>query len=109
MDDPRNTDNSWMETEAVNYHDDTGEITDCLHLEAGDDTQKVKWVDINDQLKLYARQSQFIQYMVEKWGAHWREGMDPNAMNSDLESPKSLQMDMGLYETNSPEPVLNRG
>lgn len=66
MDDPCNTDNPWMETEAVNYHDDTGEITDCLHLEAGDDTQKVKWVDINDQLKLYARQFQFIQFMAEK-------------------------------------------
>lgn len=24
MDDPRNTDNAWMETEAVNYHDETG-------------------------------------------------------------------------------------
>ena len=26
MDDPRNTDNAWMETVAVNFHDDTGEI-----------------------------------------------------------------------------------
>lgn len=25
MDDPRNTDNAWMETEAVNYHDESGE------------------------------------------------------------------------------------
>lgn len=24
VDDPRNTDNAWMETEAVNYHDETG-------------------------------------------------------------------------------------
>lgn len=29
MDDPRNTDNAWMETEAVNYHDETG---GCLHV-----------------------------------------------------------------------------
>ena len=26
VDDPRNTDNAWMETVAVNFHDDTGEI-----------------------------------------------------------------------------------
>ena len=26
MDDPRNTDNAWMETVAVNFHDDTGEV-----------------------------------------------------------------------------------
>ena len=26
VDDPRNTDNSWMETVAVNFHDDTGEV-----------------------------------------------------------------------------------
>ncbi|PNI41429.1 NUDT9 isoform 3, partial [Pan troglodytes] len=48
VDDPRNTDNAWMETEAVNYHDETGEIMDNLMLEAGDDAGKVKWVDIND-------------------------------------------------------------
>jgi len=53
MDDPRNTgkyflyikqkamiyffniDNSWMETEAVNMHDETGELTKNLKLEAG--------------------------------------------------------------------------
>ncbi len=31
-DDPRNTDNAWMETVAVNFHDDTGrtEIIPCI-------------------------------------------------------------------------------
>ena len=27
MDDPRNTDNAWMETVAMNFHDDTGTVT----------------------------------------------------------------------------------
>ena len=27
VDDPRNTDNAWMETEAVNYHDETSNFT----------------------------------------------------------------------------------
>ncbi|KAF6131848.1 nudix hydrolase 9 [Phyllostomus discolor] len=73
VDDPRNTDNAWMETEAVNYHDETGEIMDNLTLEAGDDAGKVKWVDISDKLKLYASHSQFIKLVAEKRDAHWSE------------------------------------
>ncbi|XP_062964472.1 ADP-ribose pyrophosphatase, mitochondrial isoform X2 [Cynocephalus volans] len=73
VDDPRNTDNAWMETEAVNYHDETGEIMDNLTLEAGDDAGKVKWVDISEKLKLYASHSQFIKLVAEKRDAHWSE------------------------------------
>ncbi|CAF0784122.1 unnamed protein product [Rotaria sordida] len=35
VDDPRNTDNAWTETEAINVHDETGELTKDLELEAG--------------------------------------------------------------------------
>lgn len=63
---------------AVNYHNDTGEIMDHLPLETGDDAKKVKWVDISDQLKLYASHSQFIQLVAEKRGAHWGESIDSN-------------------------------
>ena len=35
VDDPRNTDNSWMETVAVNFHDETGELVGKLQLQAG--------------------------------------------------------------------------
>uniref|UniRef100_A0A8D2AMS4 ADP-ribose pyrophosphatase, mitochondrial n=1 Tax=Sciurus vulgaris TaxID=55149 RepID=A0A8D2AMS4_SCIVU len=73
VDDPRNTDNAWMETEAVNYHDETGEIMDHLPLKAGDDAKEVKWVDVNDKLKLYASHFRFIQLVAEKRGAHWSE------------------------------------
>lgn len=73
VDDPRNTDNAWLETEAVNYHDETGEIMDNLTLEAGDDAGKVKWVDITDKLQLYASHSQFIKIVAEKRDAHWSE------------------------------------
>ncbi|XP_052538982.1 ADP-ribose pyrophosphatase, mitochondrial [Tympanuchus pallidicinctus] len=73
VDDPRNTDNAWMETEAVNYHDETGETMDNLPLEAGDDAGMVKWVDISEKLKLYANHSYFIKLVTEKWGAHWSE------------------------------------
>ncbi|XP_069450787.1 ADP-ribose pyrophosphatase, mitochondrial isoform X2 [Ovis canadensis] len=73
VDDPRNTDNAWIETEAVNYHDETGEIMDNLALEAGDDAGKVKWMDISDKLKLYASHVQFIKRVAEKRDAHWSE------------------------------------
>ncbi|XP_012502621.1 PREDICTED: ADP-ribose pyrophosphatase, mitochondrial isoform X2 [Propithecus coquereli] len=76
VDDPRNTDNAWMETEAVNYHDETGEIMDNLTLEAGDDAGRVKWVDISAKLKLYASHSQFIKLVAEKRDAHWSEDSD---------------------------------
>ena len=44
VDHPWNTDRAWMETEAVNYHDETREVMDLLPLEAGDDAEKVRWV-----------------------------------------------------------------
>ncbi|ETE66064.1 ADP-ribose pyrophosphatase, mitochondrial [Ophiophagus hannah] len=73
VDDPRNTDNAWMETEAVNYHDESGEAMKNLHLEAGDDAGKVKWVDISENLTLYASHSDFVRLVAEKRGAHWKE------------------------------------
>ncbi|XP_073403462.1 ADP-ribose pyrophosphatase, mitochondrial isoform X2 [Dendrobates tinctorius] len=71
VDDPRNTDNAWMETQAVNYHDETGHILDQLALQAGDDAGKVQWVDVSGSCSLYANHAQFIQIVAEKRGAHW--------------------------------------
>ncbi|XP_072273337.1 ADP-ribose pyrophosphatase, mitochondrial isoform X2 [Pyxicephalus adspersus] len=71
VDDPRNTDNAWMETQAVNYHDDTGDLLDQLALQAGDDAGKVQWVDISQKCSLYANHAYFIQIVAEKRGAHW--------------------------------------
>jgi len=35
VDDPRNTDNSWMETIAYNFHDEEGTSVGQFHLHAG--------------------------------------------------------------------------
>ena len=35
VDDPRNTDNAWMETQCFNFHDETGELLRDFKLEAG--------------------------------------------------------------------------
>lgn len=45
VDDPRNTDNAWMETCAVHFHCDT-ELGQQLALEAGYDAVAVQWIDI---------------------------------------------------------------
>ncbi|MEE6516241.1 hypothetical protein FKM82_025525 [Ascaphus truei] len=71
VDDPRNTDNSWMETQAVNYHDETGHLLDLLPLHAGDDAGKVQWVDVSSSCSLYASHASFIRILAERRGAHW--------------------------------------
>ncbi|EHB07745.1 ADP-ribose pyrophosphatase, mitochondrial [Heterocephalus glaber] len=83
VDDPRNTDNVWMETEAVNYQGETGEIMDNQPLEAGDDAGKVKWVDISDRLKLCASHSQsFICLVAEKQDGRWSKDTEADCRGS---------------------------
>lgn len=69
-DDPRNTDNAWMETIAVNYHDKTGDF-DHFKLCAGDDAGMVKWCDIDQNLELYGGHKFYISGAAKVNGAHW--------------------------------------
>lgn len=71
VDDPRNTDNAWMETVAYNFHDDTGNVVGKLNLEAGDDAGNVKWMDLNQNINLYASHKLMIEKVVQKLNAHW--------------------------------------
>ncbi|GLV34477.1 uncharacterized protein CBL_09725 [Carabus blaptoides fortunei] len=71
VDDPRNTDNAWMETVAVNFHDEIGRAVGKFALEAGDDAKSVKWMGINKDLALYASHSKFIEKVVIVHQAHW--------------------------------------
>lgn len=71
VDDPRNTDNAWMETVAVNYHDASGSSVAQLPLEAGDDAGKVAWVEIDSTLQLYASHARFLEIIAQERGAHW--------------------------------------
>lgn len=64
VDDPRNTDNSWMETVAI-LTILTGPNAD-LKLEAGDDAAKAKWTNYNPQMALFASHKLFINLAVEK-------------------------------------------
>ncbi|XP_045606104.2 ADP-ribose pyrophosphatase, mitochondrial isoform X1 [Procambarus clarkii] len=72
VDDPRNTDNAWMETVAYNFHESNQDgALYSLHLHAGDDAQAVKWQDIDSRLNLYASHRDLIQKVVEMHNAHW--------------------------------------
>ncbi len=81
-----------METEALNMHDETGELTKDLKLEAGkwsifskkkilclfslgDDAAKVKWVRLDRDRNLYAGHERIIQAVIKKHGAYqyWQD------------------------------------
>ncbi|CAL8275085.1 unnamed protein product [Lota lota] len=71
VDDPRNTDNAWMETVAVNFHDETGNSVSGLPLQAGDDAGEVTWVDVDSSFPLYASHSHFLETVAKERHAHW--------------------------------------
>lgn len=71
VDDPRNTDNAWMETVAVNFHDETGDKVGQMQLKAGDDAKSLEWKEIDSTMLLYANHKDFIEKVAEKLGAHW--------------------------------------
>jgi len=71
VNDPRNTDNAWMETVVYNFHDETGDILKDTIFTAGDDAIGVKWFDISSKLKLYANHLSFIAIVAEKLKAYF--------------------------------------
>ena len=71
VDDPRNTDNAWIETVAVNFHDEQGNVVGNIALNAGDDAQNVRWIDIDRNIKLYANHQKFIEITAQRRNAHW--------------------------------------
>lgn len=61
VDDPRNTDNAWMETTVFHRHLAPGEV-DLTKLNPGDDAASVAWHDINDELlsSMYASHGTYL-------------------------------------------------
>ncbi|KAI1717063.1 NUDIX domain-containing protein [Ditylenchus destructor] len=67
VDDQRNTDNSWMETTAFNFHDSSNTLDDVT-FEAGDDATEVKWMTVEPGLKVTACHRPFIHLLAQKFG-----------------------------------------
>ena len=71
VDDPRNTDNSWMETMCVHFHIDDPFLSANMKLSAGDDAAKARWLDISDEesdfKNLYAsHRNMVIQGLIQE-------------------------------------------
>lgn len=65
VDDPRNTDNAWLETCALHFHCNA-QLGAMLPLEAGDDASHVKWVTVDESLTLYANHRSWVDIVVAR-------------------------------------------
>jgi|TARA_B100000524_G_scaffold130515_1_gene64579 ADP-ribose pyrophosphatase len=65
VDDPRNTDNAWMETTAMHFHckDELGKL---LMLHAGDDAAEVRWLEVGDHEPDYCKLYASHKFLVDK-------------------------------------------
>ncbi|CAF3699984.1 unnamed protein product [Rotaria socialis] len=71
VDDPRNTDNCWMETTVYNFHDEDNEHLALINVHAGDDAAKAFWQDLDSQLRLFASHADFVKRVTLLHKAHW--------------------------------------
>uniref|UniRef100_A0A8C7HHA4 Nudix (nucleoside diphosphate linked moiety X)-type motif 9 n=1 Tax=Oncorhynchus kisutch TaxID=8019 RepID=A0A8C7HHA4_ONCKI len=83
VDNPRNNDNSWMETVAVNFHDDTGISmisliilqtlinNNELPMQVGDDAGQVHWIDLDSVPIPLCKPLHFLEVIAKERHAHW--------------------------------------
>lgn len=71
VDDPRNTDNAWIETVVYNFHDEDRSGFKGIKLQAGDDATHAVWTDVSSELELYANHKEFLHQAVLRLDAHW--------------------------------------
>jgi len=68
VDDIRNTDNAWMETTCVNFHDEEGRSFSKFKLKAGDDAGEVAWTRYYKGMPLYATHTNFLEIVARMHG-----------------------------------------
>lgn len=81
VDDPRNTDNAWMETVAVNYHDNTGDSFAKFPLAIGrvesNKSSATKWIAVDENKDFFANH----EWIIEKTLFH-RDAYNPISRES---------------------------
>ena len=101
VDDPRTTDNAWIETTAFHFHCPP-EIGDKLHLGAGDDATKVVWLDVSPASEsryanLYASHREWVDRVAETFAPHEKarsqELCSPGPERSKEEYPRRWVVD----------------
>ncbi|ODN05633.1 ADP-ribose pyrophosphatase, mitochondrial, partial [Orchesella cincta] len=73
VDDRRNTDNAWIETEAISFSLDEldTDVFSNLKFKAGSDATGALWIDIDQNVKLYASHKSIIKILIQKLNAYW--------------------------------------
>eukprot|EP00163_Fabomonas_tropica_P007048 TRINITY_DN1667_c0_g1_i5.p1 TRINITY_DN1667_c0_g1~~TRINITY_DN1667_c0_g1_i5.p1 ORF type:complete len:303 (-),score=52.27 TRINITY_DN1667_c0_g1_i5:348-1256(-) len=70
-DEPRNTDNAWLETVAVHFHsesEDPASICYRIQLSAGDDAGAVRWLPVKTSETLYAGHHAYLRAACKRLG-----------------------------------------
>lgn len=75
MDDPRNTDNAWIETVAISVHfqDQNDVELNRLNsnLHACDSGASIRWQVVDRRIPLYANHKTLLQKVAAEFGAHY--------------------------------------
>eukprot|EP00730_Choanoeca_flexa_P007583 TRINITY_DN12352_c1_g1_i1.p1 TRINITY_DN12352_c1_g1~~TRINITY_DN12352_c1_g1_i1.p1 ORF type:complete len:1459 (+),score=335.46 TRINITY_DN12352_c1_g1_i1:373-4377(+) len=69
--DNRNTDNAWIETSCVNFHDESGRLTEKLQFNAGDDACDVDWFMVHSGHDLFASHMTLLRYTARLHRAYF--------------------------------------
>uniref|UniRef100_UPI0031F5DB14 TRPM2 chanzyme n=1 Tax=Salpingoeca rosetta (strain ATCC 50818 / BSB-021) TaxID=946362 RepID=UPI0031F5DB14 len=69
--DPRNTDNAWVETTCVNFHDESGRHAARLKLQGGDDAEHARWMMVHGGLNLFASHRTLLQHVTSALNAYF--------------------------------------
>lgn len=60
-----------MESQAMNFHDETGKAFDKFKLKAGDDAGDVAWTEVSGNVDLYANHKDMIHKVAELHDAYF--------------------------------------
>ncbi|XP_067394834.1 transient receptor potential cation channel subfamily M member 2 isoform X1 [Emydura macquarii macquarii] len=72
VDDPRNTDNAWMETVAISVHfEDKNDAQLNSFLHGGDPEVGVRWQLVDKRIPLYANHKEFLEKVTVLLGAYY--------------------------------------
>lgn len=69
--DERNTDNAWVETTCVNFHDESGRLTSKLAFEPGRGVIDVNWFMIHGGWKLFASHRHLLALVAKNHDAYF--------------------------------------
>ena len=62
---PMNTDNAWVETTVINFHDEDDTIFSDVGIKGGRDAQFVTWQTLSPALPLWASQVFFLRLVAD--------------------------------------------